>query len=196
VPIGFQGQGVTLNAGDARVFGVELDTEWRPVTGLTLSASGAYNDAALSSNFCSLDPATRVTQYTSCSAPDTIAAAKGTRLPRQPRLKLQSSARYEFGLAGKDAFVQGTLFYQTSSTSDLDTQNNIWLGNTSGFASFDFSAGVKVHGVSLEAYIQNAFDQRGILSKNTFCNIQYCHDSSRSYPIKPQIFGIKASQRF
>jgi outer membrane receptor protein involved in Fe transport len=45
------------NAGDARVYGAEFDLQLHPIAGLTLSASGAYNDAALSTDFCSVNSA-------------------------------------------------------------------------------------------------------------------------------------------
>jgi outer membrane receptor protein involved in Fe transport len=195
VPFGFQGAGVTVNAGDARVYGLEYDAEWK-LDKLTLSTSGAYNDAALSTNFCKLDPTTRVTPLPSCNMPDEIAAQKGTRLPRQPRFKMQATARYDFTLANLDTFLQGTLFHQSSSTSDLDATNDALLGDTKGFSSVDFSTGFKKDNWTVEAFIQNAFDTRGILSKNTFCSIQYCASSSRSFPIKPQFFGLKFGQRF
>jgi outer membrane receptor protein involved in Fe transport len=70
------------------------------------------------------------------------------------------------------------------------------VGNTKGFTTFDFSAGVKFAGLSFEAFIQNAFDKRGILSRNTFCAPVYCGVNARSYPVKPQLFGLKVSQRF
>jgi len=197
VPFGFQGAGVTVNAGTAKVYGIEMDATLK-LGKLTLSASGAYNDAKLSSNFCNLDPGLRVVQLPSCdvSQAGTVAAAKGTRLPRQPKLKVQGTARYETPVGKYDGFLQGTVFYQTDSTSDLDTSNNDKLGNTGAFGSVDFSAGLKKDTWSLELFIQNATDSRGILSKNTFCSIQYCSGSARSYPIKPQFFGVKWGQKF
>ncbi len=70
------------------------------------------------------------------------------------------------------------------------------LGNTKGFTTFDFSAGGKIGSFSVEAFIQNAFDKRGILSINTVCAPSICGGQPRYYPIKPQIFGIKVGQRF
>ena len=195
VPFGFQGAGITVNAGNARIYGVEIDGDYR-AGGLTLSWSGAYNDAQLSTNFCNLDPVLRVEQLATCDLPAQIAAAKGTRLPRQPKFKGTASARYEFDVGQYAAFMQGSMFYQTSSTSDLDVADNLLLGNTDGFASFDLSLGAKRGNVSVEFFMQNIFDKRGILSKNTFCSIDYCADSARSFPIRPQFFGLKIGQRF
>jgi outer membrane receptor protein involved in Fe transport len=191
-----QGSTLTLNAGEARVYGVELDTEWR-LGDLDLTASGAYNDAALSKDICALDANNHnYTQLASCPTPDLVAAPKGTRLPRQPRLKMQGTARYNFKVAGLDSFVQGTVFYQTSSTSEVLALNDFLLGDTAAFASVDFSAGVKMEKWTASAFIQNAFDNRGILSKNTFCSIQLCANSSRSYPMKPQFFGVKIGYKY
>jgi outer membrane receptor protein involved in Fe transport len=191
-----QGSTLTLNAGAARVYGTEVDAEWR-LGNLSLTASGAYNDAALSKDICALDASNHYyTQLASCPTPDLVAAPKGTRLPRQPRLKMQSTARYNFQMGGLDSFVQGTMFYQTSSTSDVLALNDKLLGDTAGFATFDFSAGFKKEKWAIEAFIQNAFDNRGILSKNTFCSIQLCANSSRSYPIKPQFFGLKIGYKY
>ncbi|WP_408590228.1 TonB-dependent receptor [Novosphingobium sp.] len=197
IPPGFQGAGVVVNAGDARVYGIETDLEWRPYEGLTLTASGALNDAKLANNFCALVSRADLSVRPSCSdATGDIAAPKGTRLPRQPIFKGSATARYTFDLGGKESFVQGSVFHQSGSTSDLDLSNNALLGNTAGFTSFDFSAGTKFENIAIEAFIQNAFDRRGILSKNTFCSIEFCSGSARSYPIKPQFFGIKASWRY
>lgn len=195
VPFGFQGAGVTLNAGKARVYGTEMDFDWK-LGGLTLSGSGAYNDAALSEDFCKLDPVLRVAQLASCPLPAQIAAAKGTRLPRQPRFKGQFSARYEMPMGSFKSFAQGTMYAQTNSTSDLDVYKNSLLGNTAGFVSFDFSAGVKKDDWTATFFIQNIFDRRGELSKNTFCSIEYCASSSRTFSIKPQYFGLKFSRRY
>ena len=194
IPPGYQGAGVTVNAGNARVYGMETDFEWRPIDGLTLSANGAYNNAALSSNFCDLVSRTDLAIRPTCSTYGVdLAASVGTRLPRQPKFKGSATARYDFG--GK-AFVQAQALHQSGSTSDLDVSNDALLGDTAGFTTFNFSAGATVNKISIEAFIENAFDNRGILSKNTFCSIQYCSGSSRSYPIKPQFFGMRASFRY
>jgi hypothetical protein len=176
---------------------VESDIEWRPITGLTLSANGAYNDAALASDFCDLKSNDDLTLRATCSEADkNLAAAKGTRLPRQPKFKGSASARYDFSAGPSKMFVQAQVLHQSGSTSDLDTNNDSLLGDTNGFTTFNFSAGTTINQVSLEAFIENAFDSRGILSKNTFCSIQYCSGSSRSYPTKPQFFGVKASFKY
>jgi iron complex outermembrane recepter protein len=44
--------------------------------------------------------------------------------------------------------------------------------------------------------VQNLFDERGILSKNTVCSVTYCGPYAASYPVKPLLFGVKFGQKF
>ncbi|MFX9231877.1 hypothetical protein ABTN86_19490, partial [Acinetobacter baumannii] len=82
------------------------------------------------------------------------------------------------------------------ATQDLNVADNALLGNTKGFVSFDFSAGVSKDRWSFEAFIQNAFDRRGALTKNTFCSITFCSESARTFTIRPQFFGVKAGFKY
>ncbi len=178
------------NAGDARIYGVELDGQFR-LGGFTLSGAGTYTDAKLTTDFC----AVAESGNQDCTA-GTPAAPKGARLPVQPKIKITGTARYDFVFGEHDSFVQGSVLHQTGVKNFLATADDAAVGRTKGFTSFDFSAGIKIAGMSFEAFIQNAFDKRGILSKNTFCVPTYCGIYARSYPIKPQQFGIKVAQRF
>ncbi|PCG09990.1 TonB-dependent receptor [Sphingomonas ginsenosidimutans] len=219
VVAGAQGAGMTGNAGKAEVKGVEYDADLR-LGKVTISTSGAYNDGKLKGNFCnfSVDPATKqITQLSSCqlgqfvpnTAPPTpqVAAADGTRLPRQPKFKGTTSIRYDTAIGDYETYLQGAALYQTGATQDLNVSDNNLLVcpgttnagvacSTKGFVSFDFSAGIKKDNWSLTFFIQNAFDKRGQLTTNTFCSITFCSGSSRIFPIKPQFFGMRLGQKF
>lgn len=205
---GTQGAGMTGNAGKARVYGVEYDAELK-LGKVTVATSGAYNDAALAGNFCNfaLDTTSMsISQLSSCtlgatvpgSYPPTpeVAAANGTRLPRQPRFKGSTSIRYDTDIGSYSAYIQGVALYQTGATQDLNVYNDMLLGDTPGFMSFDFSAGIKKSNWHLDFFLQNAFDKRGELTKNTFCSITFCSGSSRTFTIKPQFFGVRFGQKF
>lgn len=222
---GAQGAGMTGNAGKAEVKGVEYDADLR-LGKFKFSTSGAYNDAALKGNFCNfaLDTTTNplsIGQLPTCtlgefvegSSPPTpqVAAANGTRLPRQPKFKGTTSIRFDTEVGDFDAYLQGAALYQTGSTQDLNVSDNNLLvcpetaeentdaGKscaTKGFLSFDFSAGVKKNNWSLTVFLQNAFDKRGELTTNTFCSITFCAGSSRTFTIKPQFFGMRFGQKF
>lgn len=205
---GAQGAGMTGNAGQARVYGVEYDADLR-LGDFTISSSGAYNNAKLKGDFCNfaLDRDTlTISQLESCtlgefvpgSSPPTpqVAAADGTRLPRQPEFKGTTSIRYDTELNGLDAYLMGAANYQTGATQDLNVADNELLGNTPGFISFDFSGGIRKNNWKLDFFLQNAFDRRGQLTRNTFCSITFCSESARTFAIKPQQFGIRFGQRF
>ena len=178
-----------VNAGNAHVWGVEADLAAR-LGHLTLSTGGAYNDAKLSTPFCNL-----VNGVRRCNLG--VAAPAGTRLPTQPRLKLNATARYDFTIGGIDAFGQAALLHQSGTTSLLKVSDNALLGGTNGFTTFDFSVGGALSNhTTFEFFIQNAFDERGALSRNSQCVLSICYAAGRVYPVKPQQFGIKFGQRF
>ena len=207
VVAGAQGAGYTGNAGKAQVKGIEYDAELK-LGKITLSSSGAYNDGKLKGNFCNFvaNRDTKVISQLATCAPGTfipgnldtpsVAAADGTRLPRQPKFKGTTTIRYDTDFGELKGYFQGAALYQTGATQDLNEFNNNLLGNTPGFLSFDFGAGVRKDQWSLDLFIQNAFDRRGQLTRNTFCSISVCAGSSRTFPIRPQFFGLKIGYRY
>jgi outer membrane receptor protein involved in Fe transport len=182
---GDNGVNSLANVGGAKSVGIESDLVVR-LGQLEISASGAYIDAELTSDFCDFDSSN------SC----VVAAPKGTRLPVQPKFKSTVSARYNYTIGSSDAFFQATMNNQSGVRTFLLDADNAAAGDTTGFTTFDFSAGIKLGDFSIEAFIDNAFDKRGILSRNTACGPSYCGQYARSYPIKPQFFGMKVGQRF
>jgi outer membrane receptor protein involved in Fe transport len=187
------GAGITniSNVGGARVYGIETDVQLRPAKGLTLTASGAYNDSALTSDFG--------------NAGKGNFAPAGTRLPVQPKFKMSATARYEFPVGSINAFVQGSMNTQSNATSLLGVGDNAVFGNSAGFTTADFSAGGKFGNYTIQLFVQNAFDKRGSLShnaqigpanfENTYPGGDPAH-FTRTYPIKPQYFGVKVGTKF
>ncbi|HEX7819624.1 MAG TPA: TonB-dependent receptor [Sphingobium sp.] len=180
----------TVNAGVARSKGVEGDISWTAARGLTFSASGTYVEPKLRTSFCDTqngcDPANGGALF----------APAGTRLPITPRFKINGNARYETNFGAYEGFLQGSVNHQSGTTSYLTTAGEAVLGPTDAFTTFDFSAGISKGNTSLTAFIVNAFDERGILSKNISCAPSLCGQYARLYPTKPQQFGIKFGQRF
>jgi iron complex outermembrane receptor protein len=212
VVAGTQGAGMTGNAGKAKVYGIEYDADLK-LGKVTISSSGAYNRARLDGNFCNFAANTTtltISQLPSCTLgqfvkdvktglPTTtaeVAAADGTRLPRQPEFKGTTSVRYDTEIGNLQAYFQGAALYQTGATQDLNVANNAKLGNTAGFVTFDFGAGIKKGTWTFDLFLQNAFDGRGALTTNTFCSIDFCAGSSRTFTTKPQFFGMKFGQKF
>jgi len=215
---GAQGAGMTGNAGKAKVYGLEADADLR-LGKFTISTSGAYNNAKLDGNFCNFAfnaatlsinqlPTCAIGQTVPGSSPPTpqVAAADGTRLPRQPKFKGTTSIRYDTEFGDYRGYLMGAALYQTDATQDLNVFNNNLLNcpnstqtaacATPGFVSFDFAGGIKKDNWTLDFFVQNAFDKRGILTTNTFCSITFCSGSSRNFPIKPQFYGIRWGHKF
>ena len=196
VPSGYNGNGLSFNAANARVLGVESDFDWK-IGALSLSGSASYNDAVTTTDFCTLTAPNAVTLYTNCAGdPTKTAAPKGTRLPRQPKFKGQAQARYNFTVAGLESFGQFALEHQSSSTSNLDQTKDALLGDTPSFTTVDFSTGFSKDKWSVELFVQNIFDTRGQLSRNTFCAIEVCANSTRTLPSRPRFIGLKFSNKF
>jgi len=194
-----QGQsGITaiVNAGDARVEGAETDVSWAVNDHLTFSASGTgLLKAEITTTFCA--PTNQGVPLPSCTTPGTVDAYAGTQLPVTPKLKLNATARYAFAVGEYKSFAQATAFHQSSTTYSLEA-TRFYAGDTPAFSTFDFSAGTGLNNWHVEAFIENAFDKRGQLGRNSECNdgVHYCLMNAHIYPIKPMEFGVKFGQKF
>lgn len=180
----------TVNAGDARSRGVETQVLWRATPATTLTFNGTYADARLTTPFCN--------QQFGCNPANggQLLAPAGTPLPVTPKIKLNSTARYSFEVGKYDAYVQAGLNYQSDTTTFLRTDFESAAGPTGGFTTFDLSSGVSLDRTTVTAYVNNMFDNRGVLSKNSACVPNTCGPYERNYVIKPQLFGVKVGYKF
>jgi len=185
---GILGIQYTVNAGNARSRGVEGDVSWTIAHHLTLSGSGTYVDAKITTNFIGQDP----------DGNPVLLVAKGTRLPVTPKLKFVATARYDFDVGRYKSFVQATANHQSGTTTYLLLQDagTFYSEPTKQFTTADFSVGTSYANWTASLFIQNAFDKRGILSKNSECVPGICGQYARVYPVKPQYFGIRLGQKF
>lgn len=179
------------NAGNARVHGVEASFAFAS-GGFEISGTGTYTDAKLTSNFCKVDKSGNSV----CTPGVPPAAPIGTQLPIQPKLKGSLTARYNFALGSLKAYAQASVQHQSSSRSFLTDAEYAAVGRVPGFDTVDFAVGGSWGQRTVQLYIQNAFDKRGELSRNTACTPTICGAYYRVYPTKPQQFGIKFGQKF
>ena len=185
-----------VNAGDARVEGLETDVSWAVNDHLTLSASGTgLLRAEITTTFCA--PTSQGVPLPTCTSPADVDAYAGTQLPVTPKVKVNGTARYLFDVGDFKSFAQATVFHQSSTTYSLEA-TRFFAGNTPPFSTVDLSAGTGLNNWHLEAYIENAFDKRGQLGRNSECNdgVHYCLLNAHIYPIKPMQFGVKFGQKF
>jgi outer membrane receptor protein involved in Fe transport len=180
----------TVNAGDARSRGIEASVTWKATHALTLSFNGTFADTRLTTPFCDqqhgCDPASGGRLF----------APAGTRLPVDPRIKMNGNARYSFEVGNYDAYVMAGFNTQTGTLTQLRTDWEAIAGPTGGFTTFDLSGGLSVDRYTLTAYVNNMFDRRGVLGKNDQCAPSICGPYLRNYITKPQEFGLKVGYKF
>ncbi|SKB90981.1 Outer membrane receptor proteins, mostly Fe transport [Rhizorhabdus histidinilytica] len=189
------------NGPNARSKGIELDFTFRPIEGLTLIGSGAYTDAKTRQNLCGIDDPT----YSCTGAGNFISAPKGTRLPITSKWRYGGTARYDFDMGGNyQPYVQGTMTYASSASSDIrtlifDPNGNpvnpaALTGKLRSYAIFDFSAGAKFGRWTWEAYIENAFDKRAQKTRLVTCG--QCFDRPYVFPNTPQTIGMRIGWKY
>ncbi len=205
--LGLNGLSIVTNAGNARIRGVEFDLTVAPSRGLTLTASGSYNNAKLVTNFCNYANPTHDCGIAGPGgAANSILAPAGTRLPDTARFKGNLLARYEFDL-GKDmtGHVQGAVVYEGERNGDLRTSIRTIVGDFPAYTTADISVGVKTASWSAELYATNLFDSNGITSRSVQCGETVCGDPGKvtasggifyNYIIRPRTIGLKLGKKF
>lgn len=184
-----------VNAGQARIKGVESDVEWSVTEALTLSASATALDAKLLTNACNYpSPSLACTEPFEGQA-NSILSPAGTRLPVSAKLKGNLIARYQFTVNGFEAHVQGAMVAQTDVVPEIQQSYAQIIGNQPGYASFDLSAGIKRGTWETELFLQNAFDSRGQSIRYTECAPTTC-TLTYVLPIAPRLIGISFGQKF
>jgi len=181
------------NAGQARIKGVETDLEFAATEGLTLSGGFSVIDSKLTQEFCKgEDPSM-------CGQPGYEEyAPAGTQLPTTPKFKGDVTARYSFAMpGGYTGNLQASEVYVGPRWADLRLVAREALGEMPSYAITDFTASIEKGGLTTQLYLNNAFDNRGILSRYAECDIQECGQISvYDLPVPPRTIGLKFSQRF
>jgi iron complex outermembrane recepter protein len=200
--LGANGLSEVRNAGIARIRGIELDIGYRS-GGFSFGTGASYNEAEIRRDFCAV-----ANPQFDCTTPgNALLAAAGSRLPVTPKFKGNAVARYEFPLGGWDGHVQFAANRTSGRRSDLRPVQNAIKGNLGGYTTADFSIGVKQDDAwSIEAYVTNLFDTRGIVNTGVQCIETVCGTPvTGSTPtggafydvvIKPRIIGLKVSRDF
>jgi outer membrane receptor protein involved in Fe transport len=168
-------------------------------------------DANLDSNYCGFDnPVTKQPYTGNCLAEDGYApeAPAGTQLPITPKWKGNLTSRYDFlVLDGLLAHIQGSVVGQSSAWDDLrlfapfpitgaPVPIRTALGKQTGYATFDFSAGVDRDAWHAELFVQNAFNALAQQYRYAECVTQVCEAETYVVPARPRLIGISFGQKF
>ncbi len=183
-----------VNAGNARIKGIEGDISWAASDNFLVNGSFSFIDAELTEDFCKFVDANGA-QLDQANCGDGFAAS-GTRLPIAPKFKGNVSGRYTFKVGSFDAFAQAAISYEGERRSALIVADEIAQGGSNGSYSItDLSAGMSRGNVAFELFIANAFDEVAEITRFTQCDPLIC---SRPYIITnlPRTVGVKFSQKF
>jgi outer membrane receptor protein involved in Fe transport len=164
----------TVNSGKARSEGVELALDIRPLDGLTVSASGAYNDAEL----------------TSVPPTITVAARSGDRLPYSARRSGSLSLDQEFHLTSNMiGFVAGDFIYVGDRKGRF--LSGLPQGSFPAYTQVDLRGGAKMDNWTVSVFVNNLADKRGVLRAGRDAAFPYLV----TY-IQPRAVGLNVSHNW
>ncbi len=195
------------NANQAEIKGLETNLSWKATDDLDLSGGVAFYNAKLTANYCGKtdllgNPITDC-PVGSLDFPLGPQAPKGTQLPVTPKVKANLIGRYNFNVGGMDAYFQTAIVHVGQRTADLRIAERGLLGNLPAYTTVDFSAGIKKNSWALDAFLENAFDERGQVARFAQCTETVCANggdpkTGQVYvvPVAPRTFGLRFTQDF
>jgi len=165
-----------LNAGAARVRGLEASVNFRPSARWVLNAAASAIDARLSEDAPGLN------------------AHAGDRLPTSPKFSASASARYRFELAGRPASAGLSARYTGERLVHFQSRDERYNARLPGYAVVNAEAGIQLGQVELDAYARNLFGREGIASGST-ANLAF--GGTLLYTVEqPRTVGLTATVRF
>ena len=172
--------GINANGGEAGVNGVEVSGSFRPISGLTLTANGAYTQAELKED-----------------TPPETGGLRGDPLPWVPKWSGAIHADYEFPLGSVEGFVGGTVNYVGKRVANLDerTTTNKPVRIPS-YTDVDLRAGVNIDHFTIEAFARNLFDKRGLTDAFGFDGTTFPNGAAGVAIIRPRTIGLVVTARY
>jgi iron complex outermembrane receptor protein len=169
------GLGYTGNGSEAKSQGFELSVESRPVTGLTLAAWVTFSDADLKESFPTTSSAYGVS---------------GDSLPYSSRFSGNLSLHQEFPVTGLlKGFWGGSVSYVGSREGEFTS--SAVRQELPAFARSDLQAGAKYVAWTVNLFINNLADKRGVLAGGLGSYPPFAY----SY-IQPRTVGLSVVRTF
>ncbi|MBY8829448.1 TonB-dependent receptor [Hephaestia mangrovi] len=141
------------NGKGASAYGTEITATVRPIHGLSIVSSLAYNDARLRGDTGS-------------------GGYDGDQLPYAPKWTVNTSADYEWALSGDTkAFVGATLRMVSDQPADFDLGYQTTYGHRlilDGYDTVDLRAGVDFKPFTLTVFAKNVANSRGLIYAGTY----------------------------
>ncbi|MBJ7439034.1 MAG: TonB-dependent receptor [Sphingopyxis sp.] len=178
------------NGPNARIRGIEADINIRATEGLTITAAASYTNAKTRNNLCAIDDPT----FACTDAGNSIAAPAGTRLPVTPKFNGNATMRYVFPVGSGEMHLQSVIAHRGSASSDIRVAQAAELGRIRGSTTVDFAVGYDFGKFSLEAFLENAFDERAELARSSNCG--QCNGRVQILVNQPRTIGLRAGTKF
>jgi outer membrane receptor protein involved in Fe transport len=168
--------GFNVNAGRAKSQGVELSIEARPLTGLVISAWGAWNDAELTEGF---------------PQNSSVAASAGDRLPYSSRLSGNLSVDQEIPLVGTLTGFWGASLAYVGDRKGTFLPGDPVRQRLPSYARTDVRAGLMYDSWTVSLFVNNVTDKRGLISggKGSFPAYAFSY-------IEPRRVGMSLTKEF
>ena len=189
------GNGVLFNADKARAYGVEIDSEFRPIPNLTLTLGASalaskIRDKRVYAQVCILNGIVvcTVENPTIKVGANTFAAVDGNPLPNAPRWNLDATARYDVPLANG-----GKVFAATDW--NIQGYTNFVLYRTKEFyAKGNFEGGLKIGYTTPDDNYEVAAFARNITNEKNLKGV--IENYMAAVFNEPRIIGVSVSGRF
>ncbi|WP_428631251.1 TonB-dependent receptor [Sphingopyxis sp.] len=178
------------NGPNARIRGIEADINVRATEGLTITAAASYTNAKTRNNLCAIDDPT----FTCTGAGNSISAPAGTRLPVTPKFNGNATMRYAFPVGSGEMHLQSVIAHRGSASADIRVAQATELGRIGGSTTVDFAVGYDFGKFSLEAFLENAFDERAELARSSNCG--QCNGRVQILVNQPRTIGLRAGTKF
>jgi outer membrane receptor protein involved in Fe transport len=165
--------GYSVNGGSAHSRGAELEVTAIPVTGLTLSFSGDYDEA-------------RIDHVSTAGAG--VLATPGATLPFAPKVKLYGAAEYDFPLmnTGWSGRARIDVSYNGLNYSNVD---DLPIEVNNAYTSVNLRAGISRNRLDLTVFADNVGDTRGEL-------VALANGTGESVLTRPRTIGVSIDKRF
>ena len=171
--------GYTGNAGRAKSEGVELSAQARPISSLTVAGWITIANAELTKN------------VPGAGQNGVIYGFAGDKLPYSARFTGNLSAQQDFPLAGAwTGFVGGMLSY-IGAREDVFPVASPERQYLPAYAKSDLRIGAKSQAWSVNLYVNNVADRRGLLSGGVGNVVPYSF-----YEIQPRTVGLNIARQF
>ena len=167
------------NAGKARVAGVEVEANARPLPGLNLGATFSFTGAQLTRDQPTVNFG--------------FGGRRGDRFPNVPRWASSATAQYVWPAAATyDGFVRADFAYVGASETQFNPNSPI-ANHKSAYTTVDFKLGIRGDNWGLELFIDNLFDSLGQVNI-----IEQASDLTPRaiVPLVPRTVGINLTKGF